>query len=141
MIQITAGSTYVTETSSSPCYLCQATPSKSAFFRDGKIAPNSSLDIGNASTTNKDIDPTINTDSTSNKHTKIPVSALPPSTYDRSPSDLTQTAISIGLSIGVWNETFLKDEQIIELPVIPGLVTTASQYLNEHAGTLEGEEF
>ena len=119
-------------------------PSKSAFFRDGKIAPNSALDIGNASTTNKDFDPTINTNSTLNKHTKVPVSSPPPFTYDQSPSDLTQTAVSIGLSIGVWNicgwsidpdqmlrynvikacnldiiclcETFLKDEQIIEVP-------------------------
>ena len=73
-------------------------PSKSAFFRDGKIAPNSALDIGNASNTNKDFDPTINTDSTLNKHTKVPVSSPPPFTYDRSPLDLTQTANSIGLS-------------------------------------------
>ena len=72
-------------------------------FGDGKIAPSSTLDIGNAFTKNKDFDPTINTDPTSNKHTKVPVSAPLPSTYDRSPSDLTQTAISIGLSIGVWN--------------------------------------
>ena len=35
-------------------------------------------------------------------------------------------------------ETFLKDEQTIELPGLPGLVTTASQYLNEHAGALVG---
>ena len=78
-------------------------PSWSEFFRDGKTAPNSALDIGNACTRNKDFDPTINTDPTSNKHTKVPVSASPPFTYDWSPSELTQTAISIGLSIGVWN--------------------------------------
>ena len=79
------------------------TPSNAKLARDGKTAPNSELDIGNACTKNKDFDPTINTDPTSNKHTKVPVSASPPFTYDWSPSELTQTAIGIGLSIGVWN--------------------------------------